>query len=183
MLFKPQMIDAILDGRKTETRRIVKESETWSEDHKSVFDSAGKLKWRVGKTYPIQPGMFKKSVARFILTDIDQQFLWEMKPSDAIREGISLTEKQKMARYHYIDRKILLPADFEYKFNLPWILDEYLAAFAYLWDTINNQPNCRWEDNPKVWRLQFLFAFYSPYGRERGLHLVHSVGQGPLEGA
>lgn len=86
MFFKPEMIEAMLRKKnpKTQTRRLVKEGEslvlttdkkslkeynegkeisnpdpqTWSE----VRTNKGKIKWRVGQDYSVQPGRGKKGV-------------------------------------------------------------------------------------------------------------------------
>lgn len=157
MLFKPELCQAILDGRKTETRRLVKYGDSklnlgeqlWfmqgvGSNIGSVFQdgrnrtptvvtrwrySPYRIKWQVGRTYAIQPGRGKKAIGRFLLTGIRREQLQAMSTSDATTEG-----------------------------TMPGGLYGQTCAltrFALLWDSIHTKPGTRWADNPKVWILEF----------------------------
>ena len=65
MLFKPEMIQAILAGQKTMTRRLVKEGEeliAWSEEADAVINSKGRLRFRMGQKRAVCPGRGKPRV-------------------------------------------------------------------------------------------------------------------------
>lgn len=75
MLFKPEMIEQIITGKKTMTRRIVKKEEevfyepvdcgTYTRNNNTileVFTGMGRTKWRVGKKYAVCPGRGKPQV-------------------------------------------------------------------------------------------------------------------------
>lgn len=66
MLFKPEMIEQIVAGNKTQTRRLRKAGETAWCGHLDlqyiltvVSGSAGRVKWQVGRDYAVQPGRGK----------------------------------------------------------------------------------------------------------------------------
>ena len=79
MLFKREMIDAILEGRKTATRRPVKYQSVPvpylpGAAHGVVLHHEAMVhvpcRYRVGRIYAVQPGRGKKAVARILVTDV-----------------------------------------------------------------------------------------------------------------
>lgn len=141
MLFKPELIEKILAGEKTQTRRIVGEREfqipggvepkilaVYIED--GVRDNRHKLKWRVGRTYAICPGRGKTGVARIKITEIRRQNLREISIPDAEAEGVYCGDER------YAD----------------------VSNFIALWNSINTRPGIRWQDNPEVWAISFELA-------------------------
>lgn len=101
MIFMPDSIDLILSGRKTQTRRPVKEGEmVAAEGHtitavygQSPYCIAGKhaqgrLKWQVGRTYTICPGRGKKAVGRLTLRGIRCERVRDVTDIGAALEGI-----------------------------------------------------------------------------------------------
>ncbi len=62
MIFQKESIEAILDGRKTMTRRIVKEGELEFQEPCRVETFLGRVKWRVGKKYAVCPGRGKPQI-------------------------------------------------------------------------------------------------------------------------
>ena len=65
MLFKSKMIEQIIAGKKTMTRRIVKEGEeliAWSETQDAVINSKGRLRFRVGQKRAVVSGRGKPQV-------------------------------------------------------------------------------------------------------------------------
>ena len=155
MLFKPELCQAILDGRKTQTRRLVKSGEAcrdgitisrhWISRFTFMPPPGEKLlkwdyirpKWQVGRTYAIQPGRGKKAVGRLLLTGIRKEHLQEiscggyMYRSDIQQEGCPFVNDPGQMG-----------------------LDE-VEWFIELWDSINAKKGTRWDDNPEVWVLEF----------------------------
>lgn len=92
MIFKPEMIDKILAGQKTVTRRPVK-------TRPSIHDEAGEplpCKYKVGRTYALQPviedgpgkGRGGKSVGRIrILSVLTIPLCHQLTELEAAREG------------------------------------------------------------------------------------------------
>lgn len=127
MIFKNYL--DVIDGNKTQTRRVVKEGETLhpaaitglrsiDEQKPWVWTAKRWLKWQVGRTYAIQSHRSGPALGRFRLTGIRREPLWEITAEDAIKEG-----------YHS------------------------RVDFRQDWDRINILKGHRWEDNPTVWVL------------------------------
>lgn len=126
MLFKPEMIDAILAGKKTQTRRVVKADE-WDTPMGGLIGGAvftstsqsSRLKWQVGRTYAIQPGRGKPSIGRRIrITSIRCEYLHDITEADALAEGVAS-----------------------------------VAEYRALWERINGAGS--FDENPSVWVLTF----------------------------
>lgn len=79
----------VLAGEKTQTRRVVKDGDTpvYEGDDLVAVMQNGRLKWRVGKTYAVQPGRNEASVARIEVTHLKQETAAEVSAEDARREG------------------------------------------------------------------------------------------------
>jgi hypothetical protein len=87
MIFQ-HTLDAVLAGRKTQTRRVMKWNEvlngdpantegdavTYHADDGNPHPSAWRVKWQVGKTYAVQPARGKPSIARIEITRIDAEW-------------------------------------------------------------------------------------------------------------
>ena len=125
MLFKPYLIEAILQGKKTQTRRLRKltHSVVLHDDRIIAVYQWNRLLWRVGNTYAIQPGRGKKAVGRFRLLSIRQELLQAITNADARAEGLG--------------------------YACP------INPFARLWNDIHTTPGTRWLDNPQVFALTF----------------------------
>ena len=137
MIFTPEHCRAILEGRKTKTRRVRKEGESEASiPVHTVFHQARERdelllrwpKWSVGNTYAIQPGRGKKSVGRILITGIRREKLQDISKEDITAEGYPLIE-------------------FEDE-------HEQAIAFAEIWDSINKPPH-DWASNCDVWVLEF----------------------------
>jgi len=128
----------VLDGTKTQTRRLVKSQERayheWPGYPKLPIEfvtTYRRIKWRVGKTYAIQPGRGKKAVGRFLLLAIRREKLQDIGEADMEAEGIT-------------------PSDFTYA-PAASLCQEWMN----LWDSINTKQGTRWAENPEVWVLEF----------------------------
>lgn len=73
MIFKPELADLIINGRKTETRRPVK----------------GICRYEEGKHYAIQPGRGQKAIDRLLVLSVTQESLGDIDHQAARREGFT----------------------------------------------------------------------------------------------
>lgn len=75
MIFKPELVDLIRAGMKTETRRPVKPGQP--------------CRYVVGRTYAVQPGRGKRGVCRIRVIDVRRERLDQIDWLTARREGFS----------------------------------------------------------------------------------------------
>lgn len=78
MIFKPVLIAKIIAGEKWVTRR--------------PYEEGKRCHYVCGKTYSIQPGMARPSVARIRVLDVWPQALGDITNDDAIAEGFPLDD-------------------------------------------------------------------------------------------
>ena len=143
MIFK--QVQEVLDGTKTQTRRLVKEGDlglcltvyrpdeiTW------VGYSNHRTRWTVLGDYAVQPGRGKKSIGRIRITKIRRERLQEIIADDCRAEGI--TDDDISAAWGPVGGT-----------SIPIVLKH---SFKALWNSLYRKP-CRWEDNPDVWVLEF----------------------------
>ena len=91
MQFKPELAEKILTGEKWQTRRLVKPSDKLGstlEIGDTVYRN-GRLHWRVGDTYAVQPGRGKPAIARIKILRIRREDVRDISFEDAIAEGFS----------------------------------------------------------------------------------------------
>jgi len=165
MIFKQWQ--QVLDGTKTQTRRVVKYSE-WAENSHgyevphpifgldqidTVYTAGGRGKWQVGRTYAVQPGRGKKAVGRIRMMKIRRERLQEITQEDALAEGIG-------HRSYPTEKPPAYPQAWGYYVlgDTDWnkIEGHTYAEVCYsvLWDSTYKKPY-RWEDNPECWVLDF----------------------------
>ena len=129
MIFIPKHILKIINGTKTETRRIVKPGEEHLREF--VMTPNGNVKWRVRDSYAVQPGRGKPchihngKPLRIKILSIHREPLQAITRDGAWLEGITGASSRPITDY----RK--------------------------LWDSINKRPGTRWDDNPQVWVIKF----------------------------
>lgn len=159
MLFRPDLAQLIVEGRKTQTRRIVKDGDIpylMLRQTKAVM-RRGRLIWKVNDgtvdwlskagvggndgsrggncgtyrqpTYAVQPGRGKPSVARIRFTAIRSENLGDITAADIEAEGFC----QDTGSADFLD----------------------LVAFRQAWDRLNPDKPYRWQDDPAVWVLTF----------------------------
>ena len=142
MIFKDELCAKVLNGEKTQTRRIKKDNEYFTPGSFGQPDSVARRsettldvrKWVVGRTYAVQPGRGKKAVGRIKLLKIREERLQEINGADAIAEG--------------------WPRDREFFPQMNTAI-KALIWFRSLWNSINKKPGTRWVDNPPVWVVEF----------------------------
>jgi hypothetical protein len=107
MNFTPDMLELVLSGKKTQTRRPVKDGERcqfagyfdFGDERGGVragwglFDRNGRLKWSTLKTLAACPGRGKKAVARIRILDIQKERAIDISEDDARAEGFNSPEE------------------------------------------------------------------------------------------
>lgn len=92
MIFKPELAQMVLEGRKTVTRRPVKQAPSGGL-HGDLWLPC---RYKPGRTYAIQPGRGKRAVGRIRVLDVRRMELGTPnahgKLVDALREGFSSWE-------------------------------------------------------------------------------------------
>lgn len=81
--------EKVLNGTKTETRRLVKSGEYMLWHKHTVYTLSGRIKWQVGNTYAIQPGRGQKAVGYIIIQHIYRQHVQDIMDSQARAEGVA----------------------------------------------------------------------------------------------
>ena len=98
MNFKQQLVDKVLAGEKTVTRRPVKYAEVvnvFADGSNQITRSQNPCRYEVGKTYAVQPvieegpgkGRGGKEVARIRILSVSRETLLALNTRDARREG------------------------------------------------------------------------------------------------
>ncbi|MDZ4672694.1 MAG: hypothetical protein SH821_17670 [Phototrophicales bacterium] len=86
-------LDKVLCGYKKQTRRLIKPDEKMTfQDGIYRVVSGKRIVYQVGKTYAVQPGRGKKSVARILLINIRREQVNLINHADAIAEGFDSPE-------------------------------------------------------------------------------------------
>ena len=91
MLFQ-HTLKLILSKRKKQTRRLIKLDEIAIRGRNNRIEAVvvnGRDKWRVGKTYAVQPSRGKGQVARIRLVAINSERLSRISTEDAHAEGFA----------------------------------------------------------------------------------------------
>lgn len=109
--FAPELLKSLFDGSKTQTRRVVKIATRPScGDHFRC----------------IQNGI----QAKFVVKDVKQGPLGDIKPEDALAEGVKMCGNSSDAPFNAI------------------------SDFARLWDSLADDGE-KWANNPWVWIITF----------------------------
>lgn len=93
MLFQYTFLQ-VLAGQKTQTRRIAKPNDQAIYDDEQIIgvSLAGRIKWKVGNTYAIQPKRGSKQVGRLKITAIRREIVNAISLEDAHHEGCDSCE-------------------------------------------------------------------------------------------
>jgi hypothetical protein len=174
MIFK-QIIE-IISGKKTQTRRIVKEGEVYDDFDRAVYTtSAGPfhwnwapkrhLKWMVGHTYAVCPGrglhteMVHRDGFHFTPVRIDDGYYYDgdghwFSPDECkpLRIRITAIRQERLGDISEADCLAEGGVSWWSEHEGPQLLR---AGYAELWDSINTRKGTRWMDNPLVWVLTF----------------------------
>jgi hypothetical protein len=150
ILFSTPMVSAILEGRKTQTRRILKNPEVSMQN--CPYGKPGDLLW-VRETWGIEKRKEKRIVFKARMNDYPiQDDRWRPSihmPKDAARIWLKLTEV-RVERLQDITEKDAIAEGIEdespYFYNPKY-------SFISLWESINGEGS--FYQNPWVWVLTF----------------------------
>lgn len=148
MIFKDKLCQKVLDGTKTQTRRLVKDGDFIVDfPMPCVFSGAkgNRLRFRENQTYAVQPGRGKHAVGRIGIIKIRRERLQEISYEDIGAEGLTQIWPVLMNTAY-----LITGAKDENELKQILFRDE----FAGLWDSIHPKGK-RWKDNPEVWVLEF----------------------------
>lgn len=174
MIFKPELIDAILAGRKTQTRRLVKPGEylicadsygegygdgpaievTSLRDRPDKYEMTNYSKWVVGRTYAVVPKRGKPGVwwSDLYLGSVSHPLVIE-KP-DAATQAYRIETGWRPLRIRIVAiRREHLQDITEADAKAEGVSSK--GEYAKLWNRINKRKGTRWSDNPLVWALTF----------------------------
>jgi len=85
----------IISGEKTQTRRVTKANEEprFVDGTIQSVAQSGRTKWRIGKTYAIQPRRGSRQVGRIELKNIRYEPVREISRTDAKKEGFATPQE------------------------------------------------------------------------------------------
>lgn len=89
MIFRPELVEKVLAGEKTVTRRPVKTTVNGigRATSQMPLNLLAPCRYEAGKDYALQPGRGKKAVGRIRVLDVRREPLAEVDTADARREG------------------------------------------------------------------------------------------------
>ena len=142
MIFKGT-IDKVLDGTKTQTRRLVKDDDYYGpssgwfgpERIHYVLGKNSRMRFSEARTYAVQPGRGKSSIARIKINKIHKEKLIDISINDCIAEGIETTPGESEGAH----------------------VPEHRERFAELWNSLYKDTALKFNAVPHihVWVLEF----------------------------
>lgn len=171
MLFLPKLAAAVIDGSKTNTRRIVRDGDRavnivieylpkrWR--YEKAVHRGNRVLWETGRTYAVQPGRGKKALGRLLLKDMRRERLQYITAggvrAEGIRRGFAIGGEWLGWHMPYVQGQhtFINPKWLKRTPEVKVVRRGARAVFACLWDSINKTRGTRWSDNPEVWVLVF----------------------------
>ena len=117
MIFKQEMVDAILSGRKTVTRRPAKFRQV-DEGTRNERSEWLPCRYEAGKTYAVQPGRGKKGVARIRVLSVTRSYMHELDDAEVRAEGFDSTAAFQRTWLDIYGRGSFLDAVYRIEFEL-----------------------------------------------------------------
>lgn len=155
IIFSTPMIQAILEGRKTQTRRVVKYRPYAQDDapvhlHECPYGVPGDRLWvreAWGQGYFTPPGDdTTEGAIHYRATELDAHVTWKpsiFMPRWASRITLRIT-KVRVERVQNITGKDAIAEGVE-------SVDQYRK----LWNSLNAKRDYGWDENPRVWVIEF----------------------------
>lgn len=158
ILFNTEMVKAILEERKTQTRRTVKEEiphtmkllqkgrDEENKTHYLVIGAGGGIlktiypKYQVGDTLYVREAWQKEIFLK--VTDVRIERLQDISEDDAKAEGSN--PEFEMNLEDFMNKK----TNFKQA-------STYYLGFKHLWKSLKQKEGFTWDDNPFVWVYQF----------------------------
>ncbi|MFN7210069.1 MAG: ASCH domain-containing protein [Aggregatilineales bacterium] len=82
-------LQSVLNGTKTQTRRLVKAGEQLTADGVCIRTARGRRLYQVGKTYAVQPARGERAVVRIRITRLRCESVGDISAEDARAEGFA----------------------------------------------------------------------------------------------
>jgi hypothetical protein len=95
VIFKPGLIEKILSGKKTQTRRPVTDRDTLAcpfDPSRTTTKVMHAMRYVPGRDYAIKPGRTSAGVARVLIQDLRLEQLGDITPEAAVAEGFKRTD-------------------------------------------------------------------------------------------
>jgi len=129
----------------------------WNDDdnrHHFVLTPGGRVKWRVGQDYAVQPGRGYHGVYYDTDTGVIYGRGYKSYNLNAYASKYVRPLRIKILSLHYPKRLQTISLHDAIHEGIG-ATDEPVADYERLWDSINKQPGTRWHDNPNVWVIKF----------------------------
>ncbi len=157
ILFKPDMIKAIIEGRKTQTRRVIKPQPFLGDKFQNYEPLVGKPRYQVGEVvYIKEAGVWDERVRLFAykanMPDLTAK--WQsprFMPAWAARYFIQITDVRAERLQEITEEDAIAegcPSALVTLATVPMV-----EWYKHLWDSIN--PKYPWSSNPWVWVISF----------------------------
>lgn len=164
ILFSSPMMRAILDGRKTQTRRVVTNAKPYEPTDEGIdilwhtgqlacpYGAVGDRLW-VRETWQVDDyGMqhHRADRVRYRATD-GEELAWRpsiFMPRWASRITLEIVDVRVQRVKQIKDEEFVLE-------GFPYAPETHQEGFAYMWEKLNGKRGYGWDVNPWVWVLSF----------------------------
>lgn len=162
----------VVDGTKTQTRRIKKKDEHFEDGRVFTFDTYSfkeRTRWEVGKTYAVQSGRGKPAIGRIRITGIREQDVREISDADVCAEGFVFNKADFLKTWTQMhDKPGYLMADL--------MAGEYqrlgMTVPLHVWAEWENYLQNRPAERYQAWVLEFqLVRFMNPTPKGGGFRV------------
>ena len=158
ILFNTEMVRAILDGYKTETRRVIKQV---SPDAKELDTLWPKPPYCIGDYLYVRETYCQLDIDHVIN---GEKYIYKADctaESECVRIHMPKEAARLFLKVENVSIERLQDIDLESVHNeginhhLMYDDGSEMEEFAELWDSTTSDPQCKWENDPWVWVIQF----------------------------
>ena len=167
IVFSPEMVRAILEGRKTQTRRVIKKPEQYEEIRDCAFccpyGQVGDRLW-VKETWGAWPhlgGDYQRESLRYRADgEYESEYnAWRWRPSIFMPRWASRLTleiiKVRVQRLQEISAEDVVAEGVLPPNPHGWLPDIARLKFGLFWDTLNAKRGYDWASNSWVWAIEF----------------------------